>query len=122
MFCSVYSSMANENDKIDEDRLKKDRKRRSKVNILVVDDEVVQIETLSRGLKSQGYQVDHALNGKEALKKIQNKLTTVDMVITDYAMPGMNGLSLLKNIRKSKRKLPVIMMSSGTGLVLLVIR
>ena len=112
MFCSVYSSMANENDKIDEDRLKKDRKRRSKVNILVVDDEVVQIETLSRGLKSQGYQVDHALNGKEALKKIQNKLTTVDMVITDYAMPGMNGLSLLKNIRKSKRKLPVIMMTA----------
>jgi len=112
MFCSVYSSMANENDKIDKDRLKKDRKRRSKVNILVVDDEVVQIETLSRGLKRQGYKVDHALNGKEALKKIHNKLTKVDMVLTDYAMPGMNGLSLLKNIRKSEQKLPVIMMTA----------
>ncbi len=112
MFCSGYSSMANENDKIDKDRLEKDRKRRSKVNILVVDDEAVQIETLSRGLKSRGYQVDHALNGKEALKKIQHKLTKVDMVITDYAMPEMNGLSLLKNIRKSDRKLPVIMMTA----------
>jgi signal transduction histidine kinase len=104
--------MANENDKIDKDRLKRDRKRRSKVNILVVDDEVVQIETLSRGLKRQGYKVDHALNGKEALKKIHNKLTKVDMVLTDYAMPGMNGLSLLKNIRKSEQKLPVIMMTA----------
>ena len=112
MFCSGYSSMADENDKIDKDRLIKDRKRRSKMNILVVDDEVVQIETLSRGLKSQGYQVDHALNGTEALKKLQNKLTKVDMVITDYAMPGMNGLSLLKNIRKSDRTLPVIMMTA----------
>jgi len=36
----------------------------------------------------------------------------VDMVITDYAMPEMNGLSLLKNIRKSDRKLPVIMMTA----------
>lgn len=104
--------MANENHKIDKDRLNEDRKRRSKVNILVVDDEVVQIETLSRGLKSKGYQVDHALNGQEALKKIENKLTKVDMVITDYAMPGMNGLNLLKNIRKSDRQLPVIMMTA----------
>ena len=40
--------MANENDKIDKDRLNIDRKRRSKVNILVVDDEVVQIEKIGR--------------------------------------------------------------------------
>ena len=104
--------MATASDNIDKDQLEKDRKRRSKVNILVVDDEVVQIETLSRGLRSQGFQVDHALNGNEALKKIQDKLTKVDMVITDYAMPGMNGLSLLKNIRKSERNLPVIMMTA----------
>ena len=82
------------------------------MTILVVDDEIVQIETLSRGLKSQGYQVDHALNGNEALKKLQDSATTVDMVITDYAMPGMNGLNLLKNIRESDRKLPVIMMTA----------
>ena len=82
------------------------------MNILVVDDEVVQVETLSRGLKSRGFQVDHALSGKEALEKIDNKHTKVDMVITDYAMPGMNGLNLLKNIRESERKLPVIMMTA----------
>ena len=82
------------------------------MNILVVDDEEVQIETLSRGLKNRGYQVDHALNGKDALKKIQNKLTKVDMVITDYAMPEMNGMNLLKNIRKTDRNLPVIMMTA----------
>ena len=82
------------------------------MNILVVDDEIVQIETVSRGLRSKGYQVTSALNAEDALKKIRRNHTNIDMVITDYAMPGMNGIGLLKKIRETRRTMPVIMMTA----------
>ena len=75
------------------------------MNILVVDDEIVQIETIQRGLRSKGYQVTHALNAEDALRKIRENHTQIDLVITDYAMPGMNGIGLLKKIRETRRTL-----------------
>ena len=83
-----------------------------RVNILVVDDEMIQVETISRGLRSKGYGVTRANNGDEALEKIHDETGKIDMVITDYAMPGMNGLGLLKSIRKTHRSMPVIMMTA----------
>jgi signal transduction histidine kinase len=83
-----------------------------RVNILVVDDEMIQVETISRGLRSKGYGVTRAHNGDEALDKIRDEKGKIDMVITDYAMPGMNGLGLLKNIRKTHQSMPVIMMTA----------
>ena len=82
------------------------------MNILVVDDEIVQIETISRGLRSKGHHVFDALNAEEALEKIRRNTPTIDVVLTDYAMPGMNGIGLLKKIRKMHRTLPVIMMTA----------
>ena len=83
-----------------------------RLNILVVDDEMIQVETISRGLRSRGYGVTRAHNGDEALEKIHEETGKIDMVITDYAMPGMNGLGLLKNIRKTHQSMPVIMMTA----------
>jgi len=82
------------------------------VNILIVDDETVQIETITRGLRSRGFRVIHALNADEALGKLNDPANGIDMVITDYAMPGMNGIGLLKKIRVTHRNLPVIMMTA----------
>lgn len=82
------------------------------MNILVVDDEMVQVETISRGLKSRGHAVTRAHNGDEAIQKLHDAAEKIDMVITDYAMPGMNGLGLLKKIRSIHRSLPVIMMTA----------
>ncbi len=82
------------------------------MNVLIVDDEIVQIETIGRGLRSRGYDVSFALSGDEALEKLDDESREIDMVITDYAMPEMNGLMLLKAIRERNRSLPVIMMTA----------
>ncbi|NVM22301.1 MAG: hybrid sensor histidine kinase/response regulator [Desulfobacterales bacterium] len=81
------------------------------MNILVVDDERVQIESVKRGLKSKGHKVLEALSAEEALKYLNNG-TKVDLILTDYSMPKMNGLELLKKIRKVHGSLPVIMMTA----------
>lgn len=82
------------------------------MKILVVDDEIDEVESLSRGLRSKGYQVLQALNGQEALNHIHNDSAGIDLVITDYAMPVMNGMELLRDIRKNHGNLPIIMMTA----------
>ena len=88
------------------------RKGGRTLNILVVDDESIQVETISRGLKSKGYRVTEAMNADEALGKINKVGARIDMVITDYSMPGMNGLETFKVIHRIDPKLPAIIMTA----------
>jgi signal transduction histidine kinase len=82
------------------------------MNILVVDDELVQLESLNRGLRSKGCRVLKALSAREALDLLDNDADSIDMIITDYAMPLMNGLQLLDDVRKNHGDLEVIMMTA----------
>jgi DNA-binding NtrC family response regulator len=79
--------------------------------ILVVDDKRVQLKTIRRGLRTKGYQVVEAISGKEALDHLV-KHNHIDIVLTDYAMPEMNGIELLKKIRKKNKTIPVIIMTA----------
>jgi len=81
------------------------------MNILIVDDEKVQLESLKRGLGSKGHMVAEAFSAEDALIHLSNG-AKIDLVITDYAMPGMNGLELLKKVRENHGNLPVIMMTA----------
>jgi CheY-like chemotaxis protein len=83
------------------------------MNVLVVDDDMVQLESLKRGLKNKGYQVLEALSAEEALGYVSNAhVNKVDIVLTDYIMPGMNGIDLLRKIRDDYGSLPVIIMTA----------
>jgi len=79
--------------------------------ILVVDDKWVQLKTLRRGLRTRGYRVVEALSGKHALDHL-GKDEAIDIVLTDYAMPGMNGIELLQKIRETNKTIPVILMTA----------
>jgi DNA-binding NtrC family response regulator len=64
--------------------------------ILIVDDEVHVVGALRRLLRREGFSIDVALNGEEALEKLGT--FHPDVVISDFRMRGMNGLELLGHV------------------------
>jgi two-component system KDP operon response regulator KdpE len=79
------------------------------LKILVVDDEPPIRKLLRMGLTAQGYEVLDAPNGKTALELLSGK---PDLVILDLGLPDIDGLELLRRIRRSHEGLPVVVLSS----------
>jgi len=77
--------------------------------VLVVDDDVRNIFSLSKSLESYGMQVISAIDGKEALKQLEGDVK-IDMVLMDMMMPELDGYETTKLLRKMPqyRNLPVI--------------
>ena len=83
------------------------------MNIMVVDNNAVWLETLKRGLNISGHEVMEAMSANEALMNLSNPNTPdIDLVLTDYVMAEMNGIELLKEIRTNYGSLPVIIMTT----------
>ncbi len=82
--------------------------------VLVVDDEKTIIESLEGILSDDGFEVIHAYNGYEALKKIETD--SPDIVLLDIWMPGIDGIETLKEIKKIAPNLPVVMIT-GHGTI-----
>jgi DNA-binding response OmpR family regulator len=78
--------------------------------ILVVDDEESIRFLYREELEEEGFIVEVAKNGEEALEKLP--LFKPDLITLDIKMPGMSGIETLKRIRESERKLPIIMCSA----------
>jgi two-component system NtrC family response regulator len=78
--------------------------------VLIVDDEPNYLVVLSELLREEGFEIFTAQHGEEALKTV--KETDLDLVITDMRMPGMDGLTLLKEIKAYNPDLPVIMVTA----------
>ena len=83
--------------------------------ILCVDDEPANLKLLENILVPRGYEVVSAANGEDALKKI--KTQTIDLVLLDLMMPGMDGLQVSRKIKDAKkyRKIPIVMLTAYTG-------
>jgi len=78
--------------------------------VLVVDDEQIIRESLSFILKKEGFVVDEAPNGKEALRKQQEQ--PYDVVVTDIEMPEMRGVELLERIRQGSPETLVVVITA----------
>jgi CheY-like chemotaxis protein len=82
----------------------------SKPRILIVDDEVLVRNMLRQNLTGRGYDVDVAINGREALTKVAG--TRFDAVVCDILMPETDGLEVVIHVRKHHPNLPVIAISA----------
>ncbi len=78
--------------------------------ILIAEDEKAQRDLLEGFLKKEGYEVDTASNGREALGKLRENI--FEVVLLDYRMPELDGLQTLKEIRGLYPDLSVIMMTA----------
>lgn len=85
--------------------------------ILVVEDSPSIRKFISLALKIQSYTVITAEDGMQALEILTNPTATIDLVLTDLNMPNMDGIKLIKEIRKIPEYtyLPIIILSSLTS-------
>ena len=83
--------------------------------ILLIDDDELVLQSLGMLLESQGYNIERARNGFEAIEKAQNQ--EFDLVISDIRMPGMDGIELIKRLREinedlRRRTIPEILITA----------
>jgi CheY-like chemotaxis protein len=79
---------------------------------LVVDDEDYMLEVVRDSLEAYGHRAVLAQSGKDALEAIHRGEPSLDMVLLDLTMPGMDGVATFREIRKMNAHIPVVL-SSG---------
>jgi PAS domain S-box-containing protein len=87
------------------------------LTILIVDDDALVLQSTAAMLADLGHRVLEASSGREALEYL-GRAQSVDLVITDHAMPSMTGMQLAETIKQQWPHLPVIMASGYTDLPL----
>lgn len=80
------------------------------LSILIIDDEPNLPHQLARYLGKHGYEVRVAANGEDGLRELHK--STIDLLLLDVRLPGMSGLDVLSELRKSDTDLPVIMLTA----------
>ena len=79
----------------------------------MVDDERAVRESLRRALELEGYEIELAADGNEALYRLESEAQP-DAVILDVLMPGMDGLEVCRTIRRAGNRVPVLMLTART--------
>jgi two-component system, OmpR family, response regulator MprA len=82
-----------------------------RMKILVVDDERAVRDSLRRALELEGYDVELAADGEEALERLSSN-GEPDAVILDILMPKMDGLEVCRRLRREGHRLPVLMLTA----------
>ena len=85
------------------------------VNLLLVDDEMPFLETMTKRLSKRGFSIHTAVSGQQALETLWNR-KDIDIVILDVKMPGMDGLETLTEIKRQRPDLEVILLTGHSTL------
>jgi two-component system, OmpR family, response regulator MprA len=81
------------------------------MRILVVDDERAVRESLRRALELEGYEIELAESGGEALERLDSGAQP-DALVLDVLMPGVDGLEVCKRLRREGSRLPILMLTA----------
>ena len=80
------------------------------MHILIVEDEHKLAEILRNGLEEHGFAVDIAYDGEEGLARAE--LEVYDLVVLDVMLPKLDGLAICRQLRASRRNMPVLMLTA----------
>ncbi|MHC4222597.1 MAG: response regulator [Planctomycetota bacterium] len=90
---------------------------RNAIHVLLVDDEPLVLSSLRRLLKRESFLVTTCTSGPEALKILESE--EIDLIISDYKMPGMNGIDFLRDVRPRWPDIPRCMLTAQADQALL---
>jgi two-component system response regulator MprA len=82
------------------------------MRILVVDDETAVRDSLRRALALEGYAVELAADGAEALERLEARRPEPDAVVLDVLMPRVDGLEVCRRLRGSGNQIPILMLTA----------
>jgi two-component system copper resistance phosphate regulon response regulator CusR len=80
------------------------------IRILVIEDESGIADFLTRGLREEGYTVEHASDGIDGWHRLQSE--SWDLVLLDWWLPGLDGLTILRRFRQAGRTTPVLLLTA----------
>ena len=81
-----------------------------KARVVIVDDEPRMAQAIAMALERDGHDCEVCTSGREALEAIEAR--GADVVVTDWRMPGMDGLELLRRLHEHAGRLPVILLTA----------
>ena len=84
------------------------------MNILLIEDDLQTAAYVAKGLRAQGHGVDHAATGGEALSLASG--ANYQVMVIDRMLPGMDGLTIVKNLRRTGIKAPVLVLTTLGGI------
>lgn len=80
------------------------------MKILIVEDEKILNKTINKSLKDAGYEVESAFDGFDAMEMIE--IESYDLIVLDLNLPNMDGMEILKNLRKEDVETKVLILSA----------
>jgi CheY-like chemotaxis protein len=83
--------------------------------VLVVEDEEAVRKVIVKCMSRLGWKTIEAVDGEEAVRAHRDHVGKIDLLLSDYLMPKVNGLDAARQIRSRSPKLPVILMSGFTN-------